>query len=106
RAACHHVLGADRVRGVVEVNEVPAAHIDSADAEAGFSGIDPVEVDEALQRGFEELSFVKTRRFQRAVRVQPRNRLTQREEAMGAADKSEACADMVKAAAREVSLRS
>ena len=67
RAARHHVLGADRVRRVVEIDEVAGANVDRADAEAHFAGIDPVEVDEPFERRLEELGLVEARRLERAA---------------------------------------
>src|SRR5690242_12684560 len=46
RAARHHVLRADLVRAVIEIDEVAGAHVYSADAEAHFARIDAVEIDQ------------------------------------------------------------
>ena len=77
RAARHHVLGSDRMRFVVEVDEIAGAHVHRADAEAHLAGIDPVEVDKPLERALQELGFVKARGLKSAVRVQPGRRLPQ-----------------------------
>src|SRR5215813_7174220 len=39
----------DLVRGVVEIGEIAAAHLDRADAKAHLAGIDAVEIDQTLE---------------------------------------------------------
>lgn len=78
RSARHNVLGADRVCGRIEIVEVAGSNVEGADAEARRPGID--EVDEARERGLEVLGIVEAGRLQRALRVQPCQRLTELEE--------------------------
>src|SRR5262245_45616797 len=55
RAARYRVLRADRVRRRVEIDEVTGADVHRTDAEAHLAGIDPIEVDESLERCLEKL---------------------------------------------------
>jgi hypothetical protein len=47
--------GPDACARRVEIDEVAAADIDRADAEAHLAGIDPVEIDQPLQRVLQRL---------------------------------------------------
>ena len=49
RAARHHVLGADHLVLVVEVEEIAAQHVDGADREMNLARIDEIEVDQFEQ---------------------------------------------------------
>ena len=82
-AACHHMLGSDDVRPGVEIDEVAAAHIDGAKAETRVPvvGVDPVEVDEALEGGFEWPRVIVARRLDRAGWMKPRIEESRLEEA-------------------------
>ena len=74
RAARHYMLGSEHLRHVVEIDEVPAAHIDGAEAETRllFVGVHAVEVHEALERGFEPPRSIVARRLDSAGRMKPR----------------------------------
>ena len=102
RSARHHVLGPDRVRGVIEIDEIAGAHVHGADAEAHPARIDPVEVDKPLQRAFQVLGLVEARRLKGAVRVQPGSRQPRREKARGPTEESAGRAHLVEERAREV----
>ena len=106
RSARHHVLGSDRMRFVVEVDEIAGAHVHRADAEAHLAGIDPVEVDKPLERALQELGFVEARGLKSAVRVQPGSGLPKREKARGARDEGVGRAQLVEERARQVAFRS
>jgi hypothetical protein len=58
RAAGHHMMRANLVGGVIEVDEVAVADVHSADTEASYSGIYQVKVHQAFERGFEWGSIV------------------------------------------------
>ena len=47
RSAGHHVLGPDRMRFIVEVDEIARPYVHCADAEAHSAGIDAVESQQA-----------------------------------------------------------
>jgi hypothetical protein len=59
RRARHDVLGADRVRRGVEIDEITAPHIDRADAKSYALSIDAVEIDQLLERLPEAAGIVK-----------------------------------------------
>lgn len=73
RAARHHMLGSNHPCPGVEIDEVAAAHIDGAEAETHILlvGVHAVEVDEALERGFERPRVKVARRLDGAARVKP-----------------------------------
>src|SRR5262249_51210389 len=48
RAAGDDMCGSDPVGGGVEIDEIPAAHVDRADTQARAAGIDAIKVDQAL----------------------------------------------------------
>ena len=56
-------LGANLMPFSVEVDEIAGPHVDCANTEAHAAGIDPIEIDQTLQRLFQEFSFVKARGF-------------------------------------------
>ena len=105
RAARQHVLGTDRMRLVVEVDEIAGAHVHRACAEAHLAGIDPAEVDKPLKRALQEGGFVKARSLKSAVRVQPGRRLPQREEARRTGNEGGGRAELVEESARQVTFR-
>jgi hypothetical protein len=43
------VLGPNRMRGSVEIDQIAGPHIDGACAEPCHTGVDAIEIDEALQ---------------------------------------------------------
>jgi hypothetical protein len=53
RPARHDVLWPDPVGVGIEVGEIAGPNIDGSDAEARFARIDPIEVDQTLQRALE-----------------------------------------------------
>src|SRR5262245_27599238 len=69
RTARHDVLWAEGVRRSLEVHEITGPHIYRPDAQPGFAGIETLEVDETLQRTFQQLRVVEARRLQGAVGV-------------------------------------
>src|SRR5262245_56474281 len=75
RPACDYVFGADFARGVVKIDEVARAHVYGADAEARFTRIDALEIDELFQSRLEELGLIKACGFEATARVQPRGGL-------------------------------
>ena len=58
RAARHDVAEIDSMGGGVEIGEIAVADIDRADAQARFAGIEPVEIDQPLQRLLERRDVV------------------------------------------------
>ena len=96
------MLGSDRVRFVVEIDEIAGAHFHGADAQAHLTRIDAVEIDQPLERAIQEFGFVKARGLRGAVRVQPRGRLPKREKARGTRRDRAACAKLVEERAREI----
>src|SRR5262245_37860951 len=105
RAAGNHVLGADRLCRVVETDEVAGAHVHRANAEAHFTRIDAVEVDDLLERRLEEFGLVKARRFEATCGLQPWCRLAQGEEPGRATEQRPGRAHLVEKAARDISSR-
>src|SRR3954452_6760945 len=99
-----HVLGSDRVRGVVEIDKVAGSHVYRAHTETHLASIDPGEVDEPLEGRFEELGFIKAGRLKGAARVEPRGRLSQGKKAGSADEESPGRAYLVEDAACEVPL--
>jgi hypothetical protein len=102
RSACHHVLGSDRMRFIVEIDEIASAHVHCADAQAHLARIDAVEIDQPLERALQEFGFVKARGFRGAVRVKPGSRLPKGKKARGTRCDCAACAKLVEERAREV----
>jgi hypothetical protein len=49
-AARHDMLGPNAYLSVVEVSEIPGAHIDCRDAKAGLARVDAVKIDSLLRR--------------------------------------------------------
>ena len=68
RTARHDVLGADRLRGRVEVLHVAGQHLDGADAQADRAGVEQIEIDQFVQRGIERRGIVDADRLGRAGR--------------------------------------
>ena len=68
------------MRRGIEIDEIAAAHIDGADAESHFAGVDAVEVDEALQGGLERPRIIEARCFRGAIGVQPARELARQKE--------------------------
>ncbi len=80
RAAGDHVLRADLVGGVVEVDEVAGPDVGGADAEADFLGVDPVEVDQAFEQRLERPDVVVGEVARIAGRREDRRRKARLEE--------------------------
>jgi hypothetical protein len=59
RARSHEMLGAQPALGAVEVDEIAGAHIDGGDAHPGFTGIQPIEIDQALQGRLERCRVIE-----------------------------------------------
>jgi hypothetical protein len=93
------------VSRVVEIDEVARAHIDCADAEARFTGVDAVEVDKPFERAFELSVVVVARRFESIGRLQPWDEQARREKAQRATQQGETGADLVRQSTREVASR-
>ncbi len=105
-AARHHVLGADAVGGVVEIDEVSGRHVDRTDAEARLAGVDPIEIDQPLEGRLQRRRIVVAGRLRRARLRQPWPGQARREEAGGAADLGQCGAELPGDGARDVAARS
>src|SRR5262249_47576463 len=88
RAAGHHMLWANPVGGVVEVDEVAVAGVHSANTEVRCSGIYQVEIHQAFERGFDWRSIVIAHVCGAAVRIKVGRWLTEFEET-GRAEKQD-----------------
>jgi hypothetical protein len=106
RSTRYHVLGSDRMLLIIEVDEIAGAHVDRTDAEPHLAGIDPVEVDQPLQRAIQNLGFVKTRGLETPVRVQPGSGLPKREKAGRAREEGGSRTKLVEERPRHVAFRS
>src|SRR6516165_4536655 len=56
-AAGHHMLRANLVGGVVEIDEVAAANVHGADAETSSPGVYQVEIHQAFERALDTASI-------------------------------------------------
>jgi hypothetical protein len=90
----------------VEVDEIAGADIHRAHAEAHLASIDPVEVDQPLERALEVLGFVEARGLEGAVRVQPGRGLLKREKARSTRCEGVGRTQLVEERARQVAFRS
>jgi hypothetical protein len=72
RTARHHVLGPDRVRRVVEIDEIAGTHVDGSDAETGGASIQTVEIHQTLECALEIFGVVEAGGLDRAAWLQPR----------------------------------
>jgi hypothetical protein len=77
RAAGHDVLDADALSRIVEIRRVARAHVHRSDTQANFAPVDPIEVDESLQRRLERCRVVvaqdrrRTAKHQQQIRAWP-----------------------------------
>src|ERR1700692_5005343 len=69
--ARHDVLGADGVRRGIEIDEIAAPDVDSADAKTQALGIDAVEIDQFFECLLEANGIVKARSRCGAGGMQP-----------------------------------
>src|SRR5262249_4199491 len=81
RAARHDVLGPYLVAVRIEIDEVAAANVDGADAEAHLAEIDAIEVDEPLQRAPQRRRVVPTGGLDRTRRREVRRQNARLEKA-------------------------
>jgi hypothetical protein len=72
RAARHDVLGADRVRRAVEIDEIAGAHVDRPDAETCDASIQAVEIHQMLERALEIFGVIEAGGLDRPAGLQPR----------------------------------
>src|SRR6516162_6307007 len=65
------MLGSDGIRHGVKIDQPTTSRIDAADAETDVvaTGVDEVEIYEALERRLEQRRIVEARRLERARRV-------------------------------------
>ena len=47
------MLDPDPIGGGIEISKVTAAHVHGTDAKARMAGVDPIEIDQAFERGFQ-----------------------------------------------------
>src|SRR4051812_45404120 len=94
------------MRFVIEVDEIPGAHVHRAHAEAYLASIDPIEVDKPLERALQVLGIVEARGLEGAVRVQPGRGLSKREKAFGPRNEGVGRTQLVGERARQVAFRS
>src|SRR6185295_17701139 len=106
RSARHYVLRSDRMRSVVEVDEIAGANVHSADTEPHLTGVDPVEVDKPLERAFQQLGLVEARSLESTARVEPGSRLPESEKARRTGDEGVARTELVEDRAPQVAFRS
>jgi hypothetical protein len=102
RAARHDVLGPDRVRRSVEVDEVSGSDVNGAGAEAGHAGIKSIKIDQTLERVPELARIVKAGRLDRAGGLQPRHDRARGEESVRAARQRKSGAHLVHDIARDI----
>ncbi len=80
-AGSHDVFRPDGFAPIVEIGEVAGANIDRPDAQPDVLGVDPVEIDQPLQRGLQGHGVIDAERFGGAGRIEDRGRNSGGEEA-------------------------
>ena len=90
------------MRRSIEVHEITRTHVHGPKTQPRFAGIYTLEVDETLERAFQQLRVVEARRLEGAVGVEPRGRLAQREKSSGPGKHGPIGAHLVEEVARVV----
>src|SRR3979490_999507 len=103
--ARHDVLGPDRVRCGVEINEISGPHVDRADAKSHAVGIDAIKIDQSLECRLERIGIVSAGGLNGSGRMQPWRRKSRREESWRATDESEIGAHLVQPLPHCIALR-
>ena len=104
-AACHDVLGPDRVGSRVEVHEVASPDIDGTRAEACHPGVEAIKIDEAFQRLFETFCVVEARSPMRPAGLQPGHERPREKESRRTAGHGQAGTHLIEDVARVVAAR-
>src|SRR5712675_2336789 len=102
--ARHNVVRTDPVGRGIEIHEVAAPHIDGADAKTHAVGVDPIEINQLLERRLETAGIVSAGSLQGSGWMQPRHWRSRREEPGRATHQSDIGADLVQPLPRNIAL--
>src|SRR4029077_2064207 len=100
RAAGHHVLGLDGTVVGIEVDEIAAAHVHSADAEPHLAGVEVIEIDQTFERAAQLARVIVAGRLDRSGRKEERRRNARGEESGRALDQRTTGLELIEKAPR------